>query len=328
MGAAHRLGLGVGELNAGLGERRDRIVHERLGVRLVLGQPRADPRVGLGELDDQVGGEGMRPDAVGPVAPGPAGGLRGAREDVLAARHDPDRHLGIEARLDRRPDRLRCAVGGLTRDEHLGVRTVRALLVARPTHLATSWSGVGTRAGTAGADTRVAALWSGRADLRSLPAAEAARDQVEGHRGARRGWCGCRRRWRCSGRQCSCRRRRGPCRAPRLVELGDRAGRTAHRQWTIFDSGSSMMSVAPASLRAGMSVLISALAPPSRPRSRRRRTAWTTVGDFIDGQELDHPRRGRPRPTLSFTSTLPRASSAPSSRVRSWCMAWRLSGSS
>ncbi len=30
---------------------------------------------------------------------------------------------------------------------------------------------------------------------------------------------------------------------------------------------------------------------------------------------------------LSFTSTLPRASRTPSSRVRSWSMAWAFSGS-
>ena len=32
--------------------------------------------------------------------------------------------------------------------------------------------------------------------------------------------------------------------------------------------------------------------------------------------------------TFSFTSTLPRASRAPSSSVLSWSMAWRLAGSS
>ena len=44
--------------------------------------------------------------------------------------------------------------------------------------------------------------------------------------------------------------------APRLVERGDRA---VH-QWTILASGSSMMSLAPASLSAGISVLIVSLA--------------------------------------------------------------------
>ena len=35
-----------------------------------------------------------------------------------------------------------------------------------------------------------------------------------------------------------------------------------------------------------------------------------------------------PSPTLSFTSTRPLASSAPSSKVWSWAMAWRLTASS
>ena len=45
--------------------------------------------------------------------------------------------------------------------------------------------------------------------------------------------------------------------APRLVERGDRC---PSHQWTILASGSSMMSLAPASLSAGISVLIVSLA--------------------------------------------------------------------
>ena len=64
-------------------------------------------------------------------------------------------------------------------------------------------------------------------------------------------------------RRCSGRRARAPssavdgrrCRV--LVELDDPA--PLGHQWTILDSGSSMMSVAPASFSAGISVLISAL---------------------------------------------------------------------
>ncbi len=45
-----------------------------------------------------------------------------------------------------------------------------------------------------------------------------------------------------------------------LDDPGDRGVRRRGHQWTIFDRGSSMMSDAPASLSAGMSVLISDLA--------------------------------------------------------------------
>ena len=53
--------------------------------------------------------------------------------------------------------------------------------------------------------------------------------------------------------------RRDLAEAALLVERRDGPGAGAvrrHGQWTIFDSGSSMMSLAPASLRAGMSVLM------------------------------------------------------------------------
>ena len=83
----------------------------------------------------------------------------------------------------------------------------------------------------------------------------------------RRRSCGCRRRWRCSGRT----RRsavvgRAPCRSPRGRRSVDRAvpapvtaGTARRHQWTILEIGSSMMSVAPASFSAGISMLMLAL---------------------------------------------------------------------
>ena len=67
-----------------------------------------------------------------------------------------------------------------------------------------------------------------------------------------------------------------------LVELRHRAEQRAPQalQWTILDRASSKMSVAPWSFRAGMSVLMSSLAPPSRPRSPPRPRAprpWATA---------------------------------------------------
>lgn len=70
------------------------------------------------------------------------------------------------------------------------------------------------------------------------------------------------------------------------------------------------MSVAPASLRAGSNTLISVLlitvsmANPLSPES------WDTVGAFIDGSSFKTASRSL-ADTFSFTSTLPRASSAP-----------------
>ena len=57
-----------------------------------------------------------------------------------------------------------------------------------------------------------------------------------------------------------------------------------------------------------------------------RRTAPTRSGAFIDGTSAITRSRSA-WPTLSFTSTLPRASSTPSSSVLSCSMAWRLAGS-
>ena len=123
---------------------------------------------------------------------------------------------------------------------------------------------------------------------------------------------------------------RAPCRSPRLVEGDDHAvprtgpGHVSGRSWTI---GSSMMSVAPASLSAGISdVDRRPWARPSRPRSPAVAEQLVTRSAPSSTAAARSPRRGRPSATLSFTSTLPRASSTPCSRVWSWCMAWRFVG--
>ena len=109
-------------------------------------------------------------------------------------------------------------------------------------------------------------------------------------------------------------------------------GRPTHRPrvavtWTILEIGSSMMSVAPASFERGdQRVDLATWARPSRPRSRRRRRARRHRRRLHRRAGARSPRRGRSAATLSFTSTLPRASSAPSSSVWSWSMAWRLLG--
>src|SRR6478735_6865481 len=104
-----------------------------------------------------------------------------------------------------------------------------------------------------------------------------------------------------------------------LVEGGDRA----LHQGTILLIGSSRMAVAPASLRAGMSVLIvrfsttdSTAYPPS--------ANWATVGEPAEGSTASKFSYATAA-TLSFTSTFPRASIVPVSSVISWSIAWRLS---
>src|SRR5579863_1333632 len=100
----------------------------------------------------------------------------------------------------------------------------------------------------------------------------------------------------------------------------------AFAQWTIFDNGSSKMSVAPRSLSSGMRTLISAFlttvstAKPPSPNSIE------TVGVFMAGKTAITESRCSVA-TLSLTSTFPLASSAPNNKVRIWPMAWALSGS-
>ena len=166
------------------------------------------------------------------------------------------------------------------------------------------------------------------ATLDGLPAAEPARRR-------RRSAPRCRRRW-CAMPSAMAVQWNGQAvpssavdlaRARAVVERGDRASRRdGASQWTILESGSSMMSVAPASLSAGISMLIAGL------RDHRLHRVAAVAEQLRHGRRLHRrdagrsPRRGRPRPTLSFTSTLPRASSTPSRSVLSWCMAWRLVG--
>ena len=97
-----------------------------------------------------------------------------------------------------------------------------------------------------------------RSELDRLPAAHATRDDVELDGRADGDGPGAVGDLRAVEEVARARRRRlDRCRSPGLVELNDRSPR--HRrtgQWTILEIGSSMMSVAPASFSAGISVLI------------------------------------------------------------------------
>src|SRR3954451_9207293 len=95
-----------------------------------------------------------------------------------------------------------------------------------------------------------------------------------------------------------------------IVEPGDDAG-----QWMILASGSSMMSVAPASFRAGINVLIVAFGTTVSTAKQSLPNNSDTVGDFIEGTSAITASRSA-ADTLSFPSTLPRASSVPCSSVR------------
>ena len=107
-----------------------------------------------------------------------------------------------------------------------------------------------------------------------------------------------------------------------LVEVGDGPGPSMHdlRQRQLED-------VAGAGVLQGRDQRVDrALLHHRLHREAARRPATTRVGDFIDGSRASTASQSASA-TLSFTSTLPRASRAPSSSVRSWPMAWRLAGS-
>src|SRR5581483_10982389 len=109
-----------------------------------------------------------------------------------------------------------------------------------------------------------------------------------------------------------------------LVELRDSS---RHRQCTILVIGSSMMSLAPWSFNAGIRVLMSDLGTTASTAYAVSPKSFDTVGDFMAGR-ISMTLSRSASPTLSFTSTRPRASSAPSSSVCSCPMACRLAGSS
>ena len=92
-----------------------------------------------------------------------------------------------------------------------------------------------------------------------------------------------------------------------------------------MESGSSMMSVAPASRRAGISTLISDLATTVSTAKPEPPNSSFTVGDFIDGMRLITASRWSPT-TFIFTRTFPRASKVPCRSRWSCSIAWRLSG--
>ena len=155
----------------------------------------------------------------------------------------------------------------------------------------------------------------GRADRGGFQRAERADHQAEHHRRAPRRSCGCRRRWRCSGTGSRRPSRASISPSPRWSSNSTTRPSTrltlARRQWTILAIGSSMMPVAPASLSAGIEHVdlalghdgldrVAVLAEELRHRRRLQRR-----------EQRDHARRGRRSSTLSFSSTRPRASSAP-----------------
>src|SRR5204862_6405029 len=97
--------------------------------------------------------------------------------------------------------------------------------------------------------------------------------------------------------------------AAALVKCADRTVATVC-QWTILAMGSSMMPEAPWSLSVGMSVLISDFATTASTAYPPSPASFDTVGDRSAGSNAITPSR-RASSTLSFTSTRPRASSAP-----------------
>ena len=84
--------------------------------------------------------------------------------------------------------------------------------------------------------------------------------------------------------------------------------------------------MAPASFSAGMSRLICFFSTTDLDCVAARRRAATSSATSSTAARRA-PRLCVPRRTLSFTSTLPRASSVPLSSVISCSMAWRLAGS-
>ena len=172
---------------------------------------------------------------------------------------------------------------------------------------------------------RLAGLTSGP------PSARGARRTTRNATRCRPRWCGCRRRWPCSGRGARRRRRTATTPRPRGSSNETTTPRPAPRgtpasapgaiaaepttgDGSVDDLGDRELDdVGGAGVleRGDQRVDRGTWRRRSRPRSRAPPSSSLTVGDFIDGQEVDDARRGRSSATLSFTSTLPRASSTP-----------------
>ena len=253
---------------------------------------RAQPRgAGPGRGDDRPDGRGPAPDPLGPGRP-----VRDQprRRLLRAGRHPPRRSPSPTSTRPASPSTpCRRVLDAL--EDRLGEDERHAARRAGP---APDWSscrckatlrrtpattGRPTPAARAAATPRPAQAGGAGRTASQRPSRPG--DHVEGHRGADLDGAGAVGDARCSGTGSSSpssavtvaeadavvERRSTRAGAGRAPPRG-RAGR--HGQWTILESGSSMMSVAPASLSAGISTLIAALRRPrSRPRSRRRRRA-------------------------------------------------------